>query len=344
MQAVKDAIIICRISKLGDTNTSSLDSQEFAIKRFLETNTISKIHSTYKNIGSAFNKPQTELKNLIKLSKNKIIFVYEPSRLSRNVCNFKEIWSICKTQNHNICIVNINKYFDCKNDIDYISLLKLIEIAENESRELGRRISRSIQYKKSKTLEWGYKLDNSGKKIENEIEVKISNLTNLLNTKGSSIDNIRKLMDEVSTNKDIEPFEIVQFNNSKTEYESLESDILPSSMSLQNIAETFNLYGVNKRKVGSKWKGDDINELIKSNSSKKQCIDDKLCDNLLNINIDNKVPESSESKLLPAVSLSPNIAWISIYYDPIIGLPSNIKLPEGMELPNIPTLLYIPKL
>jgi hypothetical protein len=148
-------------------------------------------------------------------------------------------------------------------------------------------------------------------------------------------------MDEVSTNKDVEPFEIVQFNKSKTEYESLKDDLLPSSMSLQNIAETFNLYGVNKRKVGSKWKRDDVNSLIASN--KKQYMDDNLCNNLSTINItNNKTLESSNTRPLPPVSSS--IAWISVYYDPKIGLPSNIKLPEGMELPNIPTLLYIPKL
>ena len=138
----------------------------------------------------------------------------------------------------------------------------------------------------------------------------------------------------------MEPFEIVEFNDaSKTEYETLDGDLLPSSMTIQNIAETFNLYGVNKRKVGSKWKKDDINDIL---SNKRQNIDDTLSNNLLNININNKIPASSSSK--PSVPIASNVAWISIYYDPNIGLPSNIKLPDGMELPDIPTLLYIPKL
>lgn len=332
--AYKDAIIICRISKFGDTKSVSLDSQEHEIKKFVTKNNI-KIYTTFKTVGSAFKKPQNELKSLLRSCKNKNIIVYEPSRLTRNTDNFYSICSICKRQKHVITVLNLNRTFWIENPSNLSDLSKYIKIAENESIELGKRISRSIQYKKSKELEWGYSLDDKGYKIINDREVKTSKLIKLLSTAKSSITEIKNLISELSTNKDIEPFEIVEYtDSSKTRYNILKTDFLPDAMTYQNIVETFNIYGIYKR--NNKWKTIDISNIL--NNNKASNITDNFCDDLLNLNI------NKTSKKVETLVVEPLKEWISIYYDPKIGLPSDIKLPDGMELPTIPILLYIPKL
>jgi hypothetical protein len=34
--------------------------------------------------------------------------------------------------------------------------------------------------------------------------------------------------------------------------------------------------------------------------------------------------------------------WVCIWFDPKIGLPEGITLPEGMDIPKVPCNLYIP--
>ena len=95
------AIVYCRVSRMGIETSNSLDSQEFALKKFLDDRKIG-VYTVLKNIGSAFNKPQTDLKNILKSCKNKLLVVFEPARLSRNLKNFKEIYKICEKNNHDI--------------------------------------------------------------------------------------------------------------------------------------------------------------------------------------------------------------------------------------------------
>ena len=320
-------IVYTRISCANDkSHNMSLDSQEHAIKKFLKDRSIS-VFKIFKEIGSAFSKPQTDLKNILKSTKNKLLIVFEPSRLSRNLRNFKDIYTICKKNKHNIAVVSMNEIFNTNISSNYEILFRLIQKAENESIELGRRISRSIQYKKSKEAPWGKKYNEFNRLVDNTREIKIKKLIQLLFSKGTKVTDILNIINEIGNTKNKEPFEIIEYDR-KTERIV---DILPFGMSIKNIASTLDLYEIRGRQ-NKKLTPNNISLIL--DDKYKVCDDNfilnSLCDNIESVDI-SKTP------------LNINKQWLCIWFDPKIGLPEGIILPEGMNLPTIACNLYIPK-
>ena len=85
-------ILYARVSKLTHNENTfclSLNSQEHEIINFMRIRNLT-LFKVLKDIGSAFSGNQKDFKNLIKSYKNKIILVYEPSRLTRNLKNFDD--------------------------------------------------------------------------------------------------------------------------------------------------------------------------------------------------------------------------------------------------------------
>ena len=336
---MQKAIVYCRVSRIGNETSNSLDSQEFALKKFLDDRKIG-IYTVLKNIGSAFNKPQTDLKNILKSCKNKLLVIFEPSRLSRNLKNFKEIYKICEKNNHDIAIVIINTILNIKLKCNYKILFDLIKKAEQESIDMGKRISRTIQYKKSRELAWGKKRDVNNNIVDNDYEIKISKLIWLLRTKDSCITEIKNLIAEVGTIEDVEPFEIVEYTKDKEEYTVID-DKLPYVMSVKNIEETFKLYGIRKRKA--RWTSKDIYQFIYNNEKFKFC-ESEICNDFINLNVLTEQTTETVSTENFIEEKNNTIAWIAIYYDPKLGLPSDVVIPPGLILPNVPSLLYLPKI
>jgi len=310
------AILYSRISKLpnngnngnnGCVNNMSLESQDHENRKFIQDNNI-KTFKSLKEVGSSYLKKQHDLINILKNCKNKTLVVYEASRLSRNVRNFKEIYDICYKQKHDIAIVNMNTIF--KHDVksNFEILLKMIEKSENESREMGQRISRTIKYKKSMELQWG----------SNEIEKNIRKLIQLLGGKNSSVQRIKDLIQKVGNIEGKEEFAIVEYSSGYAGYDREIKDFLPYPMTAKEIIAVLNEYEIKKR--NSKFKPSDISEIVN---------DDNL--GLDELKIDNPIP-------------IPNDKWVCLYYDPNIGLPPNITLPEKFILPDEPMMLYIPQL
>ncbi len=335
-------IVYCRLSKLPDASRGilSLDSQEFAIKNFMDLHDIS-VYSVTKHVGSAYNTPQEELKQLLKSCRNKILIVYEPNRLSRNIENFNKIWKICKERRHTIAIVSHARVFNPNNDIDYNDLLGLIRQAQKESADMGARISRTAQYKKSREPAWGKTRTETGEIIDNFHEKRIAKLIMLLSTAGSLVSDIQKLISEVGNTEGQEPFEIVEYQKGKPD---IEIKVLPYPMSLKNIENTLKLYGVRKRR--SRWTTKDIYSILSSGQlfMEEDSIDD-LCSDFEEISAyTNDETMTDVSDVVNVVEMTEKpLEWITIWYDPSIGLPPNIKLPVSMELPSFPTTLYIPK-
>ena len=188
--------------------------------------------------------------------------MYEPNRLSRSVENFKKMWDICRKNNHKIAVVTLDRFFDPVFDSDYDALLQLIVQAENESREMGRRISRTAAYKKSRETEWGKMRNEFDQIVDNPDELKIIRLINLLSTAGSSVKEIRDLVEEARTDMEAEPFELVEYETGvETGHETgledkVVEDVIPIGMSPANIEETFKIYGIRRRRA--RWTAKDI--------------------------------------------------------------------------------------
>ena len=316
------AILYSRISKLPNNgnngnngcvnNNMSLESQDHENRKFIQANNI-KTFKSLKEVGSSYLKKQHDLINILKNCKNKTLVVYEASRLSRNVRNFNEIYDICYRQKHDIAIVNMNKIF--KHDVksNYEILLKMIEKSENESREIGERISRTLKYKKSLELPWG----------SNELEKNITKLIHLLGGEKSSVKRIKDLIQKVGNIEGKEEFAIVEYSSGYIGYDREIKDFLPYPMTIKEIIAVLNEYEIKKR--NSKFKPTDISDILNNDD---------------NLGLDQLKIDSSEE----TIPIKNNDRWICLYYDPNIGLPSNITLPEKFILPNEPMMLYIPRL
>ena len=322
MSVKNNVIIYARVSKSNDPKCMSLNSQEHACAEFAERNGFG-IFKILKDIGSAFSKPQTDLKNVLRSCKNKLVVVFEPSRLSRNTTNFRIIYKICEKNKHSIAIVTFNTIFDYRIKSNYKLLFDLITQAQQESIDLGRRISRSYQYKKSKELPWGKKRTEMGV-VDNDFEFKISHLIHLLNTEGSLIEEIRNLINIVGKTDGKEPFEIIEYTRNGV-CNDWSSETLPYPMSPKNIFETLRIYEVPRRQ--RKWNREDVVNILSSTESTNY---ENIIDNLMDIDIDTTLAPIQRE-------------WIIIWYDPLVGLPPNIVIPEGMTLPTNACSIYIPK-
>jgi hypothetical protein len=299
------------------------------MEKFIKKNNL-KLFKIVKDIGSAYLKSQEQLKSLLKSCKNKTIVVYDPSRLSRNVVNFKDIYSICQKQNHNIAIVSINTIFNIFNKSNYKILFDLISKAQEESRLIGERISRTYRYKKDKQLPWGNNLR----------ERNITTIIKALSLHHSSIPilSIGNIILSLSPIK--EPFEIIEYDDYG--YERPITGVLPYAMSTQKIADTLNHYQIFKRN-NAKWTSLNVFNIINDFPIYGTSVDDSL--NSITSDINSSFnPYRQDNVVVDKVDESPSSTnWISFWYDPEFGTPPGIKIPTGMSLPTFASSVMIPK-
>lgn len=320
------AIIYARVSTLRESKEyqcMSLDSQEHAMTQFAKNNKF-KIFKIVKDIGSAFSRPQTDLKNLLRSCKNKVLIVFEPSRLSRNIINYIDISKICKTNGHRIAIVNLNQLFNLKDRTDYNNLYKHIEKSQQESIDLGQRISRSYQYRKSRETEWGTTRNEIDNIVSYPYELKVSKLIHLLGNQGSYSLTIKKLVNELGKVEGKEEFQLIEIIGKNKTVDV--NGKTPYGMSSRNIVDTLNFYEIRRR--NRKWTEKHVDEVLANKSLSEDAITDDF----------EKICVSSSSAPAPVRE------WISIWYDPKIGLPPNILIPDNMTLPKTASMLYIPKM
>jgi DNA invertase Pin-like site-specific DNA recombinase len=334
------AIVYCRLSRIADSRVMSLDSQEFAIKNWLESNNIN-VFKTLKEVGSAFKpfkgkKTVSDLKRILSSCKDKTLVVFEANRLSRNVYNFREIYNICKKNRHNIAIVNINMIFNYNISSNYEILYKMIADAQEESASMGRRISRTAAYKKSRETEWGKMRNELDEIIDNPMELKVNKLIKLLNTTKSPVLEIKKLVEDLRTNVDAEPFELVYYDDDGKDKEF--GGLTPMGMSVDNIVETFKIYGIRKRRA--QWYAKDIRSILITNRVKNNYTLDNLATSMRHNSL---TSQNRAQNVLEDKKDVSELDWIAVWYDPKIGLPPNVITPKDMELPNKPMTIYIPR-
>jgi DNA invertase Pin-like site-specific DNA recombinase len=333
---LKNAIVYSRISKMNNTlnkPTLSLESQENEINNYLISKNI-PIYKSFKDIGSAYKQRRDDLISILKHCDNKLLVVYEASRLSRNVKYFTEIHNICKKHNHDIFIVNINKKFFIHDKKDSEYLFDLIKDAEKESRLIGERISRTLKMKKEQQNQYYKSLGHYGS--QDITEKKIYKLIHLLATKGSYIAEIRDLVRDVTINyENFEPFQIIEYDDDGNE-NYLQTTVLPYEMSNRNILDTLNAYKIKIR--GENFKLADISLILSQNLNMDIDMDlnnDEYISEIENMQLDSTNTPNSETSIS-------QYKWMTFLYNPSIGLPPNIEIPKGVELPNTSMMICIP--
>jgi hypothetical protein len=256
--------------------------------------------------------------------------------LSRNIPKFDEIWRLCGRNHHKIYIVNLNKLFDPSLNEDYISLQEKILFAQRESFEMGRRISRTAEFKRSREPVWGKIRNERDQIVDNIQEQQISRLICMLGTGGSSVSDISNLIESLG-NVNKEPFSLVEYSRSSCEDINVES--LPYGMDPKNIADTLKYYEIRHRKRLN-WKPEEIIDILQNRPNSPTRGYNISVDSLVNdFELLSKREETKEE-----TRCKKNQEWIHIWYDPAVGLPPNIRLPSGMSLPTCPCELYIPKM
>jgi len=330
-------ILYARVSKFTQTENKfclSLDSQEHEIINFMRLRNLN-LFKILKDIGSAFSKPQTDFKNLIRSCKNKIVLVYEPSRLTRSFENYDEIFNICKKNKHSIGFVNTGVIYDCYNDPDsYCKILPFIVKARQESIDLGDKISRSLRLKKLNQLQWGKMKNEDGSIGNNIMEINTSKLIHLLNTPGSNINEIKSLITMLGNTEGKEAFEIIEIVNGIEYPMNLKN--LPYSMCIKNITDTLNVYEIPRRKY--KWSNNHVKSILENKNS--FFYEDALCEEFEFIGVNRNIQKVEENK---EIEMNSKVNWISFWYDPITkSIPPNVEIPSGMNFPSQATLIYLP--
>ena len=334
------AIVYCRLSRIADNRVMSLDSQEFAISAWLEKKGM-KVFKTLKEVGSAFSRFKeknitSDLCRILSSSKDKTLVVFEANRLSRNTDNFKRIYNICIRNRHSIAIVNLDTIFDYRIRSNYEILFDLIARAQEESAAMGRRISRTAAYKKSRETQWGKMRNDLDEIIDNPVELKVSLLIKLLNTRGSPVLQIKNLVEELQTVTDVDPFELVECDGEEVDKDA--GRTISIGMDIKNIEETFKIYGIRKRRA--RWNVKDIAAILRNapiinNDFTLDNLVDSMSVNRLTVPVVDERREVQEEKR--------EVEWVAVWYNPSLGLPPNIVVPKGMILPVEPMMIYLPK-
>ena len=193
---------------------------------------------------------------------------------------------------------------------DLNDLRPYIEIAQRESFEMGRRISRSFELKKKLETVLGKMRNDDNNIVDSPVEQTINHLIRLLGSAKSSVSEIEELLSKVDNIVGKEPFALVELDNNSVI--DINVSYLPYGMLPKHIADTLKYYEVRHRKRLN-WTTREIYNILRSGT-------------ILN---------NSSIK---------DAKWIYVWYDPAIGLPPNIRLPAGMNLPVYPCELCIPKL
>jgi hypothetical protein len=231
--------------------------------------------------------------------------------------------------------VSIDTVFDYRVTSNYQVLFDLIAAAQEESASMGRRIARTAAYKKSRQTAWGKIRNDRDEIVDNPAELKISRLINLLFRAGSSVHEIKTLIEECRTNNEAEPFELVEFGDDNQDVDV--NHILPVGMYVRDIVETFKIYGIRKR--NARWTTFDVRNVIEYIP---------IVNNTFTV--DNLTTSMAVSRLTAPVVPAPVRAverngteWINVWYNPSIGLPPNVIIPDGFVLPTVSMLICLPQ-
>lgn len=264
----KNCGIYTRISSSKQVNGTSLEIQSRKCLNFANQKGLN-VKEIYSEIGSAYQGSNllTKFDEFCQLYKNSTVLIYSVDRFSRSVEKGMNFLEKMLKQNTRLIFVEDGIVFDRKTSKKVNpQIKKLLELAENESRTLGRRISKSKQFNIEKGLytggriKYGYQTRKyqRGNKIyqkyvKNKYEQNVIKFIILCRTKNTSANQINKILKYLYKGNDYEDLTLY--------YGDKETEKLQSSLSFTNIAEILNDYGILRR--GRKWNVCNVSLLFK---------------------------------------------------------------------------------
>lgn len=242
------AIIVSRVSTTKQTNGISLDSQEEYGKKFIRDNQMI-LTSTYKRIGSAYNNEKT-LKDIFNNNSNVAILFYDASRFSRNIEHAEKMLDLVDEKN--ITLVFLHENLTYRNGFDRKKILNHVQKYQDESSQIGRRISDAKKSAKEKgyytggRLPYGYDAvqKENGKYVlmKNKYEQDVIAFINLCTKWKISHDEINNAMKKISN--DTTPINLYDSDGDVV-------DKITEGLTREEIVNLLNDYGV--MKDGKTW-------------------------------------------------------------------------------------------
>jgi DNA invertase Pin-like site-specific DNA recombinase len=263
----KNAIIYCRVSTMRQTDNKSisLDVQEALCKKFIEKNGL-KLKFTCREIGSAYNKLQQLLLDIIQNNSKTTIVVYDVSRFTRNRDKGIELLKLASKNNNQVVFVSDDIIF--KGEITK-KLNKLIKISQTESENIGRRVKAALKLKKEQgfhiggVLPYGFskQATDAGQKLFlNKKEIPIVDFIHYCNTKGINTNKINNFMKTIAPEwNESEP--IICYDENDRPINKMKDTLTASE-----IAGLLNDYNVSYR--GKPWTSQHIKSVLNKHTDR----------------------------------------------------------------------------
>ena len=259
----KDAIIYCRVSSIGQTGGFhvSFEVQESKGKICADLFKL-KVFSIIKVVESAYQGNTCTIKSLISKNRGKNIIIYNVSRFSRNKNHGIDLLNHALKYNVRLFFVQEGVVWDRENQENFKFLKKKLKYAEQESKELGKRIKDALELKKKNGFftggkpKYGYDTVSfpEGKKLGlNENEQEVIKFINMCKTVGTSVNSLNKQMKKITRDFD-KPISI-------TYYGFGDIQNLREPLTNNNIAELLNGYSVLRRE--GNWTGNSVGAITR---------------------------------------------------------------------------------
>jgi DNA invertase Pin-like site-specific DNA recombinase len=244
-----EAIIYCRVSTQNQTFGSSLETQKDVGTIYCALNNFKIINIVNEVCSAKDMNKQVKLIDLVNSNDNIHIIIYDPSRISRNICDFTNLLRLCECKKITLHFVSDNLITNNNNDIK--TVLSSVYDSEIEIKKLSKRIKDSIEQRKrnntyvSSVPKYGYEYEKkiiNDKNInvvkKNDHEQKIINLVNKMYW-GDDIKPIKLLLEELTGERQ----EIINPINPKEQITRIEY----GNMTFVDIANFFNSISLSRR-------------------------------------------------------------------------------------------------
>jgi len=257
----KDAIIFCRVSSIGQTGAMCVSFEVQEQKGNACANLFKlKVYSIIKVVESAYqgNQKSSTIKNLISKNRGKNIIIYNVTRFCRNKEMGVNLLYYALRNDVRLFFVQEGIVWDRENQ-NIKALKRHLEFAEEESRQLGKRIKDALDLKKKNGYfvggkpKYGFRIvsyPEGRKTVFDEYEQEVIKFINMCKTVGTNILDLNNQMQKISKEFD-EPI-LIFYNGEPTIY-------LKEPLSHTNIADLLNGYGILRRE--GEWTASSVGEI-----------------------------------------------------------------------------------
>jgi DNA invertase Pin-like site-specific DNA recombinase len=146
-QMTNNAVIYCRVSTKNQINGTSLNSQEYYCTQYCKDNNLTIANIVHEICSAKTTNKQKKLLDIIDTNNNIHLVFFEPTRFSRNVCDFTNLLNKCSI--NNIIIHSVTGNMNTSNNNDTKNILSNVFDGEIEIKTLSKRIKKSIEYRKT---------------------------------------------------------------------------------------------------------------------------------------------------------------------------------------------------